>query len=107
MNGHKNSMTVLFSKIAAKKAIQKDEGEKGLMVTYYEELNSAVNVLSNHIDDCYCKIEMASGCQTMEAKELKTLSSDLQNHNMMHEHHNSAAKAVKTKFSSILEHVVG
>ena len=98
-------MTVLLSKIAAKKAIQKDDGKKGLMVTYYEELNNAVNVLSNHIDDCYCKIEMASGCQTLEAKELKTLSFALQEHIMMHEHHNTAAKAVKTKFTSILEHV--
>ena len=107
MNGHKNSLTLYLSKISAKKAISKDDAKKSLMETYYEELNSAINVLSNHIDDCYCKIEMASGCQTMEAKELKTLSSDLQNHNMMHEHHNSAAKSVKIKFSSILEHVVG
>ena len=105
LNGHKNSLTVLLSKIAAKKATQKDEGKKGLMVTYYEELSSAVNVLSNHIDDCYCKIEMASGCQTLETKELNTLSKAIQDHIMMHEHHNTAAKAVKIKFTSILEHV--
>ena len=106
MNGHKNSLTLYLSKISAKKAIQKDDAKKNLMVTYYEELNSAINVLSNHIDDCYCKIEMASGCQTLETKELKTLSSAIQDHIMMHEHHNTAATAVKTKFTSILEHVV-
>ena len=105
LNGHKNSMTVLLSKISAKKAIQKDDAKKTLMETYHDELTSAVNMLSNHIDDCYCKIEMANGCQTLEGKELNTLSKTIQDHILMHEHHNTAAKAVKTKFTSILEHV--
>ena len=85
--------------------MQKDDAKKILMQTYHDELSSAVNMLGNHIDDCYCKIEMANGCQTLEGKELNTLSKTIQDHILMHEHHNTAAKAVKTKFTSILEHV--
>ena len=99
------AMSELKSQVNARFTTTSDATKKKLWEGYVQEITSVVNVLQPYIGDSYSSITIADGCETLDKGTVDELEKKLHNQKQMWEHHNSACKAAKTKFTQLLMRV--